>query len=89
MRNSVTTYAKLEGSIKRLFNSWLKEENQEVIVFPYQGKTTYGYLFNHDGVNYLVAMSTRGVITPEENNFDDSESESINDAFDTDVDDAA
>ena len=84
MRNSLTSYAKLEASIKRVFNSWLKEDNQEVIVFPYQGKPTYGYLFNYEGVNYLVAMSTKNISAIEADSFDDSDSDS--DSFDDDND---
>ena len=85
MRNALTSYTKLETSIKRVFNSWLKEDNQEVIVFPYQGKPTYGYLFNYDGVNYLVAMSTRNISAIEEDSFEDSESyEEDNDTLDLD-----
>ena len=54
MKNTIVSYANLNGDLKMAFLDWLETKTRDLISFPFQGKHMKGYIFNHDQNNYLV-----------------------------------
>ena len=63
MKNRIITYSNLSDELKKAFRTWLNMAHREIVTFPFKGRDTEGYIFDHEQQQYLVVMSAKQRLT--------------------------